>query len=472
MKKWIIMALGVAALHSVQGQTMSQQQTMPDNWYVGVHAGLNTKTTHNNLLNNLNPSVGLRMGYELTPRFGFMVEGTLFFGDAKFGLSRTFVKAGNFDLLATYNLTHAIAGYSGQRYPFEVRALLGLGVNYIYDYPISANNNDLIAKVGFDIGFNLGKQRQLYVYLQPALNYNLDHYSRTQFNINYSALQLAVGANYRFNWERLFSKPPFTKHEKQETKVEKWRDEPTAAMQQAQQQLQEQQLQKELKQQQKELKQQQEALEKEQKQRQKALEKDQKKRAKQQKALEEQKQKALEKQRKEQAKQQKALTNQQQNEQEQQKEMEQKMKELEQLQRELEQQQKELEQQKQLQQQQQSAVEISKAEQPVVVEPVVVQEQPKQSSKEKEKAQKQSQSTKVEVTPMQAAQKQQVAEKFAKVDQVGAYLKSHPKAKVVIRGEESQAKEAANQLARRFGISLTRIEVVPAKVAAVTFEIK
>ena len=389
MKKWIILAFGAVALQNVHGQIVSQQLMVPDNWFVGAHLGLNTKTTHNSLLSNLNSSFGLRLGYELTPRVGFIGEGTFFFGDSKFGMSSGLIKAYNVDLLAAYNITHAIYGYKGLRRHFEVKFLLGLGINHICDYPNSNNNNDLIGKVGFDLGMNFGKHRQLYVYLQPALNYNLDHYSRTQFNINYSAIQLAVGANYRFTWKELFSKSLFKKRQKKET-AEDWLDETVTPQQPA----------VEI-----------------------AIAN---KPAEQKTSKEQKKQEALKEKERRQAL-------------------------------------KEQERQEALREQERQQA---------------LREQERQEAlreQERQQAQKQQQSKpakKVEVTPMQSAQKQQVAEKFAKVDQVGAYLKSHPKAKVVIRGEESQAKEAANQLARRFGISLTRIEVAPSTAAKVTFEIK
>ena len=150
-------------------------------------------------MSNANGSAGLRVGYEQTRVFGYMGEVTFFTGDVKFGASKCIIKAINADLMATVNFAPLFYKSTTRRSFFEPRFFAGFGVNHICGYPSGVgNNNDLISKLGLDLGFNVGRNRHVYVFLQPAINYNLDHYSRTQYNINYSALQLAVGAHFRF----------------------------------------------------------------------------------------------------------------------------------------------------------------------------------------------------------------------------------------------------------------------------------
>lgn len=200
MKKILLAMLGSIVMQPMLAQD-KQQSGVFNRWYIGAQYGVNTKTTHNDdYLGNINASAGLRFGYDITPAFGFMVEGTAFFGDVKFGASRCFVKALNGDVLAVINLSNLFFPITGERHLFEARIFGGAGTNYIFGYPLPENNFDLISKFGLDLGINLGSRKQWYIYLQPAINYNLDHYSRTQYNINYSALQASIGINYRFPW--------------------------------------------------------------------------------------------------------------------------------------------------------------------------------------------------------------------------------------------------------------------------------
>ena len=151
-------------------------------------------------MSNANGSAGLRVGYEQTRVFGYMGEVTCFTGDVKFGASKCIIKAINADLMATVNFAPLFYKSTTRRSFFEPRFFAGFGVNHICGYPSGVgNNNDLISKLGLDLGFNVGRNRHVYVFLQPAINYNLDHYSRTQYNINYSALQIAAGIHYRFS---------------------------------------------------------------------------------------------------------------------------------------------------------------------------------------------------------------------------------------------------------------------------------
>ena len=216
---------------TMYAQHSSQQGMKVDKWYVGATYGLNSKTTNNGFFGNPNASMALRLGYDITPYFGYVAEGTAFFGDVKFGASKCFVKAINADLLAVVNLSPLLFHPAeGQRSFYEVRLFGGFGINHICGFPIAENNNDFISKFGADLGVNLGRNRQFFVYLQPAINYNLDHYSRTQYNINYSALQIAVGANYRFSWgsvlKGLSPKKLFKGKKKNRAVVDEQTDEP------------------------------------------------------------------------------------------------------------------------------------------------------------------------------------------------------------------------------------------------------
>lgn len=196
----LILAIGILALQCIPSQGLARERYKGDKWYVGALYGLNSKTTHNDFMTHCNGSFGVRLGYEQTSIFGYMGEVTLFTGDMGFGASKCIIKALNADLMAVVNLAPIFYKSSVRRSLFEPRLFAGFGVNHIFGYPSGlGNNNDLISKLGLDLGFNVGRKQPVYLFLQPAINYNLDHYSRTQYNINYSALQIAAGIHYRFS---------------------------------------------------------------------------------------------------------------------------------------------------------------------------------------------------------------------------------------------------------------------------------
>ena len=198
MKKYLLLAtLWIVTCCPVLAQGYVKGSHFLDHWYVGAHSGFNSKLTHNAFMSHLNPHTTLRLGRDLVPAFGLMVEATSFYDDQVFGNSPCFIKAFNFDLLGQLNLNNLIRGYAGYRRFCEVRFLAGMGVNHICG--IEGNSNDLISKVGFDVAFRLDCHEAWEAYVEPALNFNLNRYSSTvQYNPHHAAWQLAFGVNYYF----------------------------------------------------------------------------------------------------------------------------------------------------------------------------------------------------------------------------------------------------------------------------------
>lgn len=199
MKKSILMmAFAALGVQAVQAQTVVESKNA-DNWYVGVLGGIDSKTTHNQVLKNLNEHAGLRVGRYFTPVVGLAVEGDAFFNDKKFGNSKTAVKAVNVDLLGTLNFTNWFCGYAGQPRTFELYAVAGAGWNHILgSNAVGESRNDLVSRLGLDFAFNLGESRAWQLFVEPAINYNLNHSHRNSFNVNSSALQLSAGLIYKF----------------------------------------------------------------------------------------------------------------------------------------------------------------------------------------------------------------------------------------------------------------------------------
>lgn len=203
----IVASLFVAG--TINAQTVEESNTT-DNWYVGINAGVNAKTTHTSTFEHLNVSAGLRVGRYFTPVFGFAAEGELYFGNkgSQYDL-KTFVKGVNVSLLGTTNFSNWFAGYPGEPRTFEIIGLYGIGWGHAFDSPegISYGMNDAFTtKFAIDFALNLGKSKALQVYLEPVLNYALNNggdgctngNSGVQFNLNNSSFGVLVGLNYKF----------------------------------------------------------------------------------------------------------------------------------------------------------------------------------------------------------------------------------------------------------------------------------
>lgn len=191
-------AVLVCTTSTATAQKALENSTTFDNWYVGITGGASVKTTHTAILRNLNPNAGLRLGRYFTPVFGWAVEGTAYVRARQFSDTSKRIKSVNGHLLATVNLSNWLGGYLGKPRCFEFVAVAGPGLNHVFGQRDGMPNNDLTAKAGLDLTFNLGKARAWQLYLEPAICYNLDRYERTTFKSNNSALQLMAGINYKF----------------------------------------------------------------------------------------------------------------------------------------------------------------------------------------------------------------------------------------------------------------------------------
>ncbi len=202
MKKQLLMlAVATLAAQSMTAQTLTESK-LTDNWYIGINGGMNAKTTHTSIFQNLNPSAGLRIGRNVTPVLGLAVEGDVYFNNrgSEFRPLGTFVKGLNISLLGTTNFSNLIGGYPGSPRFFEVIGVYGIGWGHAFktasvELP---RKNALTSKFGIDFAFNIGEARAWQIYIEPNITYGLNlDYNRTRYNINNSALGLLVGVNYK-----------------------------------------------------------------------------------------------------------------------------------------------------------------------------------------------------------------------------------------------------------------------------------
>lgn len=198
MKKIILMlAIMFATVFTTNAQIATENSKLFDNTYVGVEAGVTTPLDFNSVF-PLNTVVGIKLGKELTPVFGFELEGQTFFNENNFTpWTNTFVKGTNVGLNGVTNLSNLFGGYKGTVRLFEVKANVGL--SWLHYWNLSAN--DMLAKTGVDLAFNLGKTKAHTVAITPAVYWNLTGSADHKMSFNKHRAQLGVFASYVYHFK-------------------------------------------------------------------------------------------------------------------------------------------------------------------------------------------------------------------------------------------------------------------------------
>lgn len=217
MKKVMLFLAIAASAMTVSAQEGFYGNKFFDNWYIGLQGGVSTKTTHQAVLKNLNPNVGVRVGKWITPSFGIAGEGNLMFSNKASGENYTnpSINVSSASLLGQLNLTNMFCGYLGEPRNFEIIANAGIGYIHNYtddkeDLSIGTIKNAITQKLAIDFTWNFGNKKQWQFYVEPSLNYLIAGAkpgvvneagvgSQTcAYDINYSYMQLNVGINYKF----------------------------------------------------------------------------------------------------------------------------------------------------------------------------------------------------------------------------------------------------------------------------------
>ena len=211
---------------SANAQIATENSKLFDNTYIGVEIGATTPLNFNSVF-PLNTMTGIKFGKELTPVFGFEVEGLATFGDNfyrygvngsiptdgafnihKNGSVNTFVKTTNVGLNGVINWSNLLCGYQGTPRAFEVKTNTGFGwLHYFGDYtpafPVGSyipagKANILTAKTALDLAFNLGNKKAHTITITPGVYWNLNEVGNIKFNKNYAQLGLMLGYTYHF----------------------------------------------------------------------------------------------------------------------------------------------------------------------------------------------------------------------------------------------------------------------------------
>lgn len=208
MKKlMMIVALFVSAMSMHAQEYAISSNKLLDNTYIGI-GGVAMTPLNVDHVTPLNGGVELKLGKDLTPIFGFNVEGIALFGSNNFSFSKKNVKATNVGLNGTINITNLFKKYNPNRV-FTLSAEPGFGwLHYfdgIYDgQPIrnelmNNDENDLYAKTGAIFNFNVKHGWNLY--FEPMILWDLTGHSTWEhcFDKTRALMGLQAGVVYHFN---------------------------------------------------------------------------------------------------------------------------------------------------------------------------------------------------------------------------------------------------------------------------------
>ena len=214
MKKFfLVMAAAMLTASASAQRTAVTANKAQDNWYIGINAGAATpmqKFGDMGFMKGIAPKAGLRIGKNLTTVFGIALDADFYLGsktDSKSMMgSKTFLNSLNLDVMATFNLMNAFAGYKGEPRTFEMIALAGGG----WDHQFGVSKaNGLNTKFALDFALNLGEKKAWQVYLEPAVIFGMKSWGlqnamgiiepvNAKFDSRNGLFQLSAGVNYKF----------------------------------------------------------------------------------------------------------------------------------------------------------------------------------------------------------------------------------------------------------------------------------
>ena len=210
MKKYILLLLVTMFGILGKAQTAVQESKLLDNIYIGLNTGISVPLSMDA---NANPSLSVRVGKNLTPTFGIVIEGSAYTG-TRFANGKTpspkFIKYTNITVNPTINWNKVL----GINNKVEFITVTGLGWIHAYQH----HNNCLSTKLALDLSYKYSDTWSIYI--EPGVVYNLNtgnekhlfgYYDQehtqpvwviqensVQFNKVNAQLCLNIGVNYHF----------------------------------------------------------------------------------------------------------------------------------------------------------------------------------------------------------------------------------------------------------------------------------
>ena len=208
MKKTILLSVFAWAVLGMNAQTtVLEGGGFWDNWFMGFRSGATMKMSDAPFIKSARPVFGLSLGKQWTPILGAEIQGLGYINTSN---SRTAIDASEVGLITNMNLMNLLGGYEGMPRVFEIETATGLG--WLHHYAKGGGDtNDMSARVGLNLNFNLGESKAWTFSLRPAVVYNLTGdfpKDKLAFDRDRSRFEMLMGFTYHFansNGQRHFA---------------------------------------------------------------------------------------------------------------------------------------------------------------------------------------------------------------------------------------------------------------------------
>ena len=208
MKKTILLSVFAWAVLGMNAQTtVLEGGGFWDNWFMGFRSGATMKMSDAPFIKSARPVFGLSLGKQWTPILGTEIQGLGYINTSN---SRTAIDASEVGLITNMNLMNLLGGYEGMPRVFEIETATGLG--WLHHYAKGGGDtNDMSARLGLNLNFNLGESKAWTFSLRPAVVYNLTGdfpKDKLAFDRDRSRFEMLMGFTYHFansNGQRHFA---------------------------------------------------------------------------------------------------------------------------------------------------------------------------------------------------------------------------------------------------------------------------
>lgn len=204
MKKFIIAAVACVMAISAGAELRPLTPSKPfDNYSLTLKGGivlpLNPITGHKS---NIRGIGGIEVRKQIMPALGLGIEGELFFNTSTWNKHYSELNAIDRSYIGAFgavNLNNLFAGYAGQPRLCEVELVAGAGWLHMYRPHAQGNDsNDFATKLGININFNFGHQREWTISLKPSILFNMTSNEYKCYSGRDAAAAGQVGVTYHF----------------------------------------------------------------------------------------------------------------------------------------------------------------------------------------------------------------------------------------------------------------------------------
>ena len=204
MKKILFMLIALVAAISANAEQAIVESKFYDNVSITLKGGVTTPLQ--NPVDYPRGMFGIEFEKMITPVFGLGVEGEWTIDTSTWPNQIPSSHAIDHQYVGVYgatNMMNLLAGYKGEPRAFEIETVLGVGWGHSYDSWQGGDENVVVTKVGLNLNYNFGDEKEWTVSLKPAVVWNMSQVpseglTLANYNINRGALQVQAGFTYHF----------------------------------------------------------------------------------------------------------------------------------------------------------------------------------------------------------------------------------------------------------------------------------